>query len=190
PIDVSVTGPPGLSGTVMIKPGQTASALVVNAKPDMPKGPYLTTIVGKAKVDGKEMTQVASARVGLSQELAGLPYPPLNLNTQVALGVKDKAPFTVAVTMNTPEGVPGIPATLKIAVTREAGFAEEVSINPPANLPPNVAAPKIGNIAKDKNEVSFNLDINGKVPMGEYALLFSAKSKLKEGEVSAAAMPL
>ena len=114
----------------------------------------------------------------------------MNLNTLVGLGVREKAPFTLAVKLNTPEAVPGIAPTVTITATRDKGFTEEIAINPPTNLPPNAGVPKIPNIAKDKNEVSFPLDLNAKVPMGEYAVLFSAKAKRKDGDVSAAAPPL
>jgi hypothetical protein len=190
PVDLSVTGAPGLTGTATVKAGQTLAALVLQAKADQPMGPFVLTVLGKATVDGRPVLQAASARGVLSQELSGLPYPPLNLNPQVAAGVKEKAPFTIAVKMSQPEGVPGIPASITISATRDRGFEGEITINPPANLPPNVAPPKVPNIAKDKSEVTFPLDLNAKAPMGEYAVLFSAKSKLKEGEVATAAMPL
>lgn len=190
PIELSIAGAPGLTGTATVKPGQTAAALVVNAKADQPMGPSFATVVGKATIDGQPVTQVASARAVLVQTLNGLPYPPLNLNTQVALGVREKSPFTLAVKMSTPEGVPGIPATVTITATRDKGFVDEIAINPPLNLPPNVGAPKIPNIAKDKTEISFPLDLNAKAPIGEFAMIFSAKAKLKEGDVSATALPL
>jgi hypothetical protein len=190
PIDLSIVGPPGLAGTATIKPGQTAAAIVVTAKAGEPMGPLNATIVGKATIDKVPVLQVASARAVLSQHLSALPFPPRNLNTLVGLGVCEKSPFTVAVKMNTPDAVPGIPATVTITVTRAKGFADEIAINPPANLPPGVGVPKIPNIAKDKNEISFPLDLNAKVPMGNFAVLFSAKAKRKDGDIPAAALPL
>jgi hypothetical protein len=73
---------------------------------------------------------------------------------------------------------------------RDAGFVDEITFNPPLNLPPGAGPPKIPNIAKDKTETSFPLDLNAKVPMGEYAVLFSARAKTKEGEFAASASPL
>jgi hypothetical protein len=190
PIDLSVAGPPGLTGTATVKPGQTAAVLVVTAKADQPMGPLAATIVGKATIDKALVTQVASARAVLSQHLNALPFPPLNLNTLVGIGVREKSPFTLAVKLSTPDAVPGIPATVTITATRDKGFADDIAIDPPINLPPNVGVPKIPNIAKDKNEVSFPLDLNAKVPMGDFAVLFSAKAKRKEGDIPAAALPL
>jgi hypothetical protein len=190
PIDLTIAGAPNLTGGATVKAGQTVAALVVQAKGDAPLGPAVATVVGKAIIDGKPVTHAASARGILSQHLNGLPFPPLNLNLQVALGVKDKPPFALAAKMSAAEAVPGLPPTITLSATRDKGFVDEIVINPPTNLPPGAAPPKIPNIAKDKTEVSFPLDVNAKVPMGEYAVLFSAKAKTKEGEVSTAAMPL
>ncbi len=45
----------------MVKPGQTAAALVVYAKPDLPMGGYTATVLGKAAIDGKAVIVPASA---------------------------------------------------------------------------------------------------------------------------------
>ena len=191
PIEVSLAGVPGLDAKATLKAGQNAGVLVVNAKADMLKGPHLARVVGTATIEGKPVTQVASARAVLSTAIMNaLPYPPLDLNTHVALGVVNKAPFSLAVKMSVPEAVPGLPTTVTITATRDPGFMDEITINPPLNLPPGVGPPKVPNIAKDKSEVSFPLDLNAKVPMGDYAILFSGKAKTKEGELTAAAPPL
>jgi hypothetical protein len=108
----------------------------------------------------------------------------------VAIGVKERAPFTLAVKMDPPEGVPGTKTNVTVTATRDKGFAEDIALLPPVGLPPNVPAPKIPNIAKGKNDVTFPLDLNGKAPMGEYYVLFTAKTKLKDKEVAATALPL
>jgi hypothetical protein len=191
PIELSVAGlPPGLTGTATVKAGQTAAAVVVQAKDDQPMGVWNATVLGKAVIDGKPVTQAAIARGPHSQTLNALPYPPLDLNLRIALGVKEKGPFSLAIKMNPPGSVPGIPGTVTITATRDKGFVDDITINPPLNLPANVAPPKVPNIAKDKTEVSFPLDLNPKAPMGDYAVLFSAKTKTKEGELYAAALPL
>jgi hypothetical protein len=187
PIDLKLSG---LPGSATVKPNQTAAAIIARAAPDQRPGAYTATVTGTATIDGKHVTESASARAVLSQALNGLPYPPLNLNTQIGIGVIEKAPFTLAVKMDPPEGVPGSKATITITATRDKDFTQDITILPPVNLPPNVPAPKIPAIAKGKNDVSFPLDLNPKAPMGDYAVLFTAKSKLKEGEVTTAALPL
>ncbi len=190
PIELSWSGgPPGLTGTATVKAGQSTAALVVQAKGDVPMGIYLGTVLGKASIDKRPVALPAQGRAALTQALSGLPYPPLNLATQVALGVREKAPFTLAVTMDPPEAVPGTKTTIKLTATRDKGYADEIVVGAPTNLPPTVPAPKVPNIPKDKNEVTFPLDLNPKAPLGTYPLLFSGRAKTKSGEFTAPAMP-
>jgi hypothetical protein len=190
PIELSLSGADGLTATATVRPGQNAAALVVHARGDAPPAAHTATVLGKATIDGKPVIVPASRRAVLSQELSGLPYPPLTANTLIGIGVIQRPPFTLAARMDPPDGVPGTKATITITATRDKDFTQDITILPPVNLPPNVPVPKIPNIAKGKNDVSFPLDLNPKAPMGDYALLFSAKSKLKEGEVTATALPL
>lgn len=190
PIDLSVVGHPGLTGMGKIKAGQANGVLLVTAKPDVPMGPYAITIRAKAQIDGKEAVQDLEVKTPVSQSLSGLPYPPLQLLNQVALAVREKAPFSLAVKMEPAEAVPGIATQVTISVQRDAGFAEDIVLNPPVGLPPNVPAPKLANIAKDKAELKFALDVNAKAPLGEYQILFSGKAKTKDKEFSSSAPPL
>jgi hypothetical protein len=189
PIELSVLGPAGLTGSTTIRAGQNAGALVVQAKDDLPLGPYTIAVQGKGMVDGRPLLQLGNVRTALSQGLNNLPYPPLPLQTEVAVGVREKAPFSLAFKANPLEAVPGQPATVTVVATRGPGFQEEIALNPPAGLPATVPAPKIPAIAKDKTEVSFPLDLT-KTPQGEYFALFSAKAKQGEREFATAAPPL
>ncbi|MBI3407885.1 MAG: PPC domain-containing protein [Planctomycetes bacterium] len=182
PIDVSVVGSPTISGAVTIKAGQNASVLPATAKPDAPMGPHIATLLAKATIDGKQVSQLVSTRVPISQSLAGLPFPPLHLNDQVAVAIRERAPFALAVAVDPPEATPGMPTQVTITVKRDPGFMEEIAFNPPAGLPPNLAAPKIPNIAKDKNELKFSLDVNAKVPLGEFPIFFTGKAKVPNKE--------
>ncbi len=51
-------------------------------------------------------------------------------------------------------------------------------------------APKVTNIGKGKNEVTFKLDVNGKTALGEYFLFLSGSAKAKDKLYSAHANPL
>jgi hypothetical protein len=53
-----------------------------------------------------------------------------------------------------------------------------------------VPAPKLANVAKDKNELKFQLDVNAKAPLGEYLVFLSGKTKVKDKEFSTNAPPL
>jgi hypothetical protein len=190
PIEVVVAGPAGVTGSTTIKAGQAAGTLLVQAKGEPPLGPQILSLQAKATIDGKAVTLPVSSRAAVSTALAGLPYPPLDLQAHVAIGVKEKAPFSLAVKMEHAEGAPGLPANVTITATRGPGFTEDIALNAPFGLPPNVPAPKLGAIAKDKTEFKFPLDVNGKAPLGDYVLLFSGKAKFQGKDVNGDNAPL
>jgi hypothetical protein len=190
PIELSIVGPAGLVGTSTVKAGQNAGVVVVFAKGETPMGAYSVTVQGKATVDGQPITQLASVRGTIGIALGGIAYPPLHLHHPVALAVKEKAPFGLTVTMNPPDGVPGTTPSILITAKRDAGFTDEITLIAPTGLPANVPVPKITSIPKDKNEISFPLDLNGKAPPGDYFVLFTAKAKHQDKEYTAAALPL
>ncbi len=152
--------------------------------------PYQLTIFGKATVDGKTVTQTASVKKQIVLALNGLPYPPMQLNTIVALAVKEKPPFSLAVKMNPPEGVPGGKVNVTVTAKREAGFVGDITLNPPGGLPATIPAPKVGTIPKDKTEITFPLDLTVKTPQGEYFVFVTGKTKFQGKDVAAAAPPL
>ena len=191
PIELSVTGHPGLSGTASLKAGQNAGLLLVTAKPDVAMGAYQFRIVAKATVDKQDVVQAAAAKAMVVQSMNGLAYPPMHLASFVSLAVKEKAPFSLAIKMDPPEGVPGGKANVTITVTRDPGFEDEITLTPPTGLPPTIPAPKaVPAIAKGKTETSFPLDLNVKTPLGEYFVLVSAKSKHMGKEVAGTTPPL
>ena len=190
PIELTATGNAGLTATANIKAGQNAAVLLVVAKGDLPMGAYQFSIVGKATVDGKAHVQTATAKAAVIQALNGLAFPPPHLANFVSLAVKEKAPFSLAIKMEPPEGIPGGAAKVTITATRDAGFTDEITLAAPSGLPPTIPAPKLTAIPKDKSDITFPLDLNAKTPLGEYFVLFSAKTKFQGKEYSAAAPPL
>ena len=191
PIELTAKGPPGFSGSATIKAGQSAGVILIAAKADVPMGAYQLSVVGTATIEAKTVVQVASAKALVVQALNGLPYPPMHLQNIVALAVKEKAPFSLAVKMDPPEGIPGGKANVIITATRDPGFDDEITLTPPTGLPATIPPPKtIAAIGKGKTETSFPLDLNAKTPMGEYFVLLSARTKFQGKEVSSVAPPL
>jgi hypothetical protein len=179
-----------LTGSTTIKAGQAAGTLLVQTKGEPPMGPHPLVLQAKATIDGQAVVVPVSSRTAVSAALAGLTYPPLHLQSHAVVGVKEKAPFSLAVKMEHPEGAPGLPVNVTITATRAPGFAEEIAINPPQNLPATIPAPKIGSIAKDKTEVKFALDVTGKTPIGDYVILFSGKAKKDKTDINGDTSPL
>jgi hypothetical protein len=181
----------GLSGKATIKPGKNAALLPVVCKGDQPMGAHQVHIVGKATIDGQAVTHTASARGMVVQSLNGLAYPPMHLQNFVAVAVREKAPFTLAIKIDPPEAAPGTAAKVTVTATREAGFEDDITLASPTGLPPTVPAPKtIPAIAKGKTEITFPLDLNAKTPLGEYFVMVTAKTKFQGKEYTSAAPPL
>ena len=107
PIELTTSGSTGLQGSATIKTAQNTGVLMLTAKENLAMGAYPLTVFGKASIDGKMVIRAASTRVPIVQALNGLPYPPLNLLTSVAVAVTERPPFSLAITMDPPEGVPG-----------------------------------------------------------------------------------
>src|SRR5262249_51869037 len=117
PIEVSVIAShPGISGQTVVNPPPTslpgqpppppiqpAGMLLVMARPDVPMGPHQIWIRAKAMINGHDVVEFASVRTVVSQNLANLPVPPLQLSTQVILGVTEKPVFTLVAKADQPE---------------------------------------------------------------------------------------
>jgi len=185
PIDVSVGGHPGFSGTAHLKDGQVSAMLVVDVKPDLAMGPYLVHVAGKAMIDGKPVTRIAGVRPAVSAGLSNLPYPPRNLSHQVALAVREKPPFTLAMQWEHPESYPGATGKLTILAKRNPGFDEIINLDPLIGLPPNVPAPKVPPIPKGKNDVKIDVSLVPKAPAGDYLVLVSGKTKFQNKDFQA-----
>ena len=195
PIEVSIVGerrgvsPLILSDATTIKTGQTTGALIVRAAVDAPVGPMSASLQAEATIDGKKFTQWVSVRNPISASLSGLPFPPLDLKHRLAFAVKEKAPFSLALSMDPPEAVIGKATQVTVSVTRAAGFIDAVNLNGLTGLPANVTAGKLTAIPKGKNEVTFKLDVNAKAVAGESLIFLSSTAKTQGKEYSANAQP-
>jgi hypothetical protein len=190
PIDLSVIGPKGLSGTAAIAAGQPAGVLLVKAAPDLPLGPYLLTVVGEATIDKEPVRQLLNVRSSVSLSLSNLPFPPRDLSTRIAVAVREPAPFALVAKLDQDGAVPGLPATIKLIAQRDKGFEEDIVLNPVTGLPPGVPAPALKPIAKGLKEVTFQLQLPAKLPPGPAFLMFSGKAKQGGKEITVQAAPL
>jgi hypothetical protein len=198
PIEVSVVGPPGISGTATISQGAApvppppANAaptvmLPVSVKADVPVGAYTLFVQAKAVINGKPVVERASVRFPVSQNLAGLPYPPRNLLHSVGFSVTPKPPFTLAAKFDAAEYLRGGPATVTITATRDPGFAEEIALSA-TGQPANVA-PALKNISKGQNEVKAQLTVAANAPLGSFPITFTGTTKHQGRDYSSAAAP-
>jgi hypothetical protein len=180
-IEVSVINLPGVTGTATIAPGaapppnQPAATLRLHAAGDLPPGPRLLHIQGKAVINGKSVIRLASIRPSLSQSLAGLPLPPPMLLTEAALGITEKPPFLLTAKFDQPSTAPGKPATLTVTATRVPGFTAEIPLTltgQPANV-----TPMLKPIAGKQDKVQLTLNLAANAPVGTFNITVIGKAK-------------
>src|SRR5439155_23529169 len=189
PIDVSLQGAAGLTGTLALKANENAGALLVSAGTDVAPGPQVIRVVGKAKIENNVVERRASVRAAVSQSLSNLAYPPRTLFDQVAIAVKEKAPFTLSARFDS-EGIPGSPLIFIVSAKRDAGFEDAITLNPPTGLPPNQPALKLPPIAKGQSEVKIKVDVNAKAPFGEFLVLVAGTAKHQGKDFAANSAPV
>jgi hypothetical protein len=145
-------------------------------------------IQGKATINGKPWTTLASVREAVSRDMAGLPVPPQQTWDQLALGVTEKEPFTLAAKFDHSPTAPGEPATLTITAIRDPGFKTEIALSA-VGLPANVAA-ALKNIPANATEVKGQLNPAANAAAGQSALTIVGKSKYKDLDFEIKAAPV
>jgi hypothetical protein len=191
PIEISVLGPKGISGQLTVAagkappPNQPLGTLLVNVGSDVPVGPYVFQIQGKATINGKTVTKLASVRTIVSQELANLPLPPKNMLTSIGLAVTEKPPFALTAKLDAASYMPGKPATLTVTATRAPGFTSEIALST-AGLPPGVTA-MLKNIPANQNEIKLILTLTPQAKVGNATILLAGKAKHQGRDVTATA---
>jgi len=195
PIELSVVGHPQITGQTVFKaaggppqPNVTQGILLVTAAADVPLGVYPVKVQAKATINGKQVTSYASVRTPVTAALGGLPFPPRNLNTELAVGVTEKPPFTLAIKFDPPETVKGASGFAVVTATRAPGFDEEIALAP-VGLPAGVA-PVIKPIAKGTNESKIELKVPANVPTGEHPISFTGRSRHDNKDYAVTAAPV
>lgn len=193
PIEVSVAGPAGLTGKLTIpmgqppQPNQVGGALVVTAAGTLPVKPVEFRIVGTATINAKPVTSYANVRTVVAAELAGLPLPPADMFTRLAIAVTEKPPFTLAIKFDAPMFAPGKPATFTVTATRAPGFTGEIALTA-AGQPANVA-PALKNIPANMNEVKAQFNLAANAPVGTFNIVFNGKAKHMNKDFAANSLP-
>jgi hypothetical protein len=194
PLEISVLGPKGIDGKLAVAagkappPNQPLGTLVVNVANDVPIGPLVFQIQGKATVNGKTITKLASVRTVVGQGLANLPFPPPSTFASIGLAVTERPPFTLAAKLDAASYMPGKPATLTVTASRAPGFTAEIALST-AGLPPGVTA-MLKNIPTNQNEIKITLTLTPQTKVGQAAVTITGKGKHQGRDVTATAPPV
>ncbi len=192
PIEVSVTGHAGITGTLTIPAGQPAQPtlpagqLILNVKADVPVGPQLVNVVGKATINGKPFATTATLPVPIKAALGNMAYPPRQFLPQLGLAITSKPPYTLSLKVDAGEALRGVPATVTVSAVRDAGFMEEIVLAP-GTLPPNVTA-ALKPIPKGMNEVKVTLNPAANAALGTsaFTVIGTAKAQGRDFRVTSA----
>src|SRR5262249_40625397 len=132
PVEVSVVGPPGVTGQATIpanqapsppppQPSQPATTLVLHVGPEVPLGPYTFRLQGKPTINGKAVVEDVSLQTIVKRDLANLSYPPREMLTVVGFAVTEKPPFTLTAKFDA-EALRGGSVPVTITAARAPGF--------------------------------------------------------------------
>lgn len=184
PIELSVVGHPGISGSVTIPAnapptpqGQLLAFLPFQVKDDVAVGTYEVRVQAKGTVNGKDFVRVANATDVVKANLNGLVFPPKNFLNALAVSVSDKPVFAVTLKNPNPEGVRGVPLNLAVTAKREKEATEDIALSIVGQPPTVTAAPK--NVPKGKDEGTLTLTLAPNAPLGKYPVAVRAASKVQ-----------
>jgi hypothetical protein len=190
PVEVKVAGPKGLTGKCTILAGKTTAPLVVKADDHVAMGPYHLTLVAEATIGKQRVRRLVNLKTVVSQSLGGLHLPPRQLFSQIAVGVREAAPFQLSATLDRPAVVAGSPANFTVIARREPLFDGEIVLTLPAGLPAGVTAPTAMTIGKGQTELKVPLSIGEKADLGEFAVIFAGTGKQDTNQFATIAAPV
>jgi hypothetical protein len=201
PIEVSIVGAKGLSGSLTIAAGAESgpppptgqpsgapfAMLPVRATDDIAPGVYEVQVQAKGKVDGKEIVAMATTGALVSQAMGGLPFPPRTWLRKLAIGVLPKPPVQLAGRFEPAESVRGLTTTLIVTATRDAGFDGSIALSA-TGLPANVTAAG-KTIEAGVSEARLEVKLTERAALGSYAFTIVGQAKMGERPVLATLLP-
>lgn len=196
PIELSVLGPPGITGKATINANQAptpanqqqiAAQIPVQVAADVPMGPYSLTVVAQATINGKLVTEYVSPQPAIATTLANLPFPPRPLLKQVGFAVTEKPPFRLTARFEPAEAIKGAPINVTVTAERGEGVTEDIALTA-QGLPANVTA-AVKPIPKGMNEVKFAVTPAAAAALGAFPISFVGKTKVNGKEYSFTSPP-
>jgi hypothetical protein len=187
PIDVTVAGPPGLSGAATLPASSQNGTLFVRADPQMAPGAHSFFVQGRATINGQPVTARASTLPVLRRSLANLPVPPLHLHNAVAAGIIAPAPFALEFKFDDAEHLRGKPVGLTVTAARAPGFTDEIALTATA-LPRGVSA-DLPRIPKDQTETKLELKTDPSSALGKFLVSITGKARHENRNYTVLARP-
>ena len=193
PVELSIVGIDGITGTLTIPAAAnpqppTPLFMPINAKPGMKLGAYVGKILATATIDGKPVTRIVASIDGAKIALGGMPNPPQEVTTQVAVAITPEPLYTLELKLDAVTIVKGGVLKGKIVAKRGDKFTEEIVIA--AVTVPAMSVPKLVPIKKGESEALIELSVPATVPAGATAVQFKGTAKVNGKEVVINSAPL
>ena len=177
PVELSIAGDPALSGAITVPPGQSITFVPLLVKAGTPPGTYPFRVRGQATIDGQTITRFGTLTDPVKAALAGMPVPPEELLTALAVAVIDKPPFALKLGADPATVEKGKASKAVIEVSRDQSADGDIGIAPffvPANISP--AATK--GIPKGSNKTEVGLTVAPAASVGPNPVVFRASTKV------------
>jgi hypothetical protein len=180
PVELTVTGLDGLTGSVTLPAGANPTPqaplwlpvkLAAGAKP----GPFVASVRATAKIDGKEVEKPATVADVVRAGLAGLPNLPPELPGRLAGVVTADPPFTIAPAVWRPTAAAGRSAKGKVFVRRAGGFDGEIQLAA-VSTPAGVTL-KAKPVAKGAASAELELAVDAKAAAGSGPVVLRGTGK-------------
>ena len=191
-IEISMEGlPPGVTAQgLKIPAGQSRGMMLVTAKPDAPRGYANARFIGKAKINGHDVTHpchLASVAWPIPDSWGEIPAPRLLADVPVSVSGIDQAPITIAAKTPVIEAKAGEKLKIPLVLKRRSDFSgDKIQIKPVGAGFENGQRIDLS-IKADTADVELDL-AKLKTPPGEYQVAFVggavAKYRHKADEVA------
>jgi hypothetical protein len=197
----AVTKLNGFNGPIELSFGESRMTIPASAAPtpvaplwfpitagkDAKPGLILGMVKATAKIDGKEVSRNASTLDIAKAALGGMPNPPVEMTSGIAVALTPAAPFTLEISFDKAEVGKGGTLKGKIKAKRSADFDADITIAA-VSLPATVTA-KFNPIAKGKDEADVEFTFPAGVATGPGTIVLRGTGKLKGKDTSAVALP-
>ncbi len=193
PVELTLVGIDGVTGTLTIpvaaapKP-EAPLFMPISAKAGAKLGAYVGQIHAKATIDGKPVTKVVGSIDLAKAALGGMPNPPQEVTTQVAVAILPEPPFSIALTFDAPTVVKGTVLKGKVTAKRGDKFAEDIVIA--AVTLPATAVPKFLPIGKAVSESAIEVTFPLTVPAGPGTFVLKGTAKVNGKDIAVQTLPV
>jgi hypothetical protein len=181
PVELSVTGIDGLTGSLTLPAGANPTPaaplwLPMTLKPGAKPGPHPVTVKTTAKIDGKDVSKPATVTDIVRAGFAGLPNVPPQLPVQLAAVVVEKPPFELELAIDA-KAAAGATVKGKVKAKRADGFTEEIQVAPLVGPAGVTVKPKP--VAKGAADAEIEFAVDAKAAAGSGPVILRATGKLQ-----------